>query len=114
MRNVDATPSPNTSMYEKYLVEMELRFFSSIDNSVVFLSEYGGYLPLFKEETNRYLTSVIRVNPINTYEASFSPKALKSLIRHDFLCENVSNEYLPWYAPIPLLPTPPNGSVSTV
>ena len=32
---------------------------------------------------------------------------------HPFLCENASKEYLPWYEPIPLPPTPPNGSVVT-
>lgn len=28
-----------------------------------------------------------------------------------FWCENVSKECLPWYRPIPELPTPPNGSL---
>ena len=31
-----------------------------------------------------------------------------------FLCVNVSNPNLPWYPPIPLWPTPPKGSCSTL
>lgn len=50
---------------------------------------------------------------LNTNPASFSPILLKLLTKQDFLCVNVSKEYFPWYAPMPLLPIPPNGSVST-
>ncbi len=32
----------------------------------------------------------------------------------DFWREKVSKEYLPWYAPIPLSPTPPKGKASNV
>ena len=35
------------------------------------------------------------------------------LRRQAFLCEKPSNEYFPWYEPMPLPPTPPNGRVGT-
>lgn len=35
------------------------------------------------------------------------------LTKQDFRCVNVSNDSLPWYAPIPDIPTPPNGNDST-
>lgn len=35
------------------------------------------------------------------------------LTKHERLWTKVSKEYFPWYAPIPLGPTPPNGKVST-
>ncbi|BAS90292.1 Os04g0540750 [Oryza sativa Japonica Group] len=34
------------------------------------------------------------------------------LVRTAFLWLNISKEYLPWYCPNPLSPTPPNGSES--
>lgn len=98
MSSVEATPSPNTSMYEKYLVEMELRFFSSMASIDVFESEYGGYRPLFKKwsKCSKLNKQFKPDRQKDTYEASFSPSELKFLTRHDFLCENVSNEYFPW------------------
>lgn len=49
-----------------------------------------------------------------TYDAKFSPSRLKFFIKQDFLWVNESKEYFPWYAPMPLFPTPPNGKESTV
>jgi hypothetical protein len=48
-----------------------------------------------------------------TYDASFSAIELKSLTRQLFLCVKVLKVYTPWYAPMPLWPTPPKGKVST-
>lgn len=48
-----------------------------------------------------------------TYEEKDSPIMLKSFTKQLFRCVNVSNVCFPWYAPIPLRPTPPNGRFST-
>lgn len=45
-RNEVAMPRPNMSKYETYLVEIPLRFFSSMLSNVVLRSEYGGYRDL--------------------------------------------------------------------
>lgn len=48
-----------------------------------------------------------------TYDDKYSAIGLMLFTKHDFLWVNVSNEACPWYAPIPLIPTPPNGNDST-
>jgi len=60
--------------YVKYLNGMPERFFNKNNKKFVFFSEYGGY----------------RDDP------KYSPMKFNFLIKHDFLCENVSNEYFPW------------------
>lgn len=59
--------------------------------------------------TNRRDVSVFR----STHRPKCSMIGLKLRIKTLFLCVNVSKEYFPWYMPIPLSPTPPNGNVST-
>lgn len=44
----------------------------------------------------------------------YSPTAFRDLTSTDRLWEKVSKVYFPWYLPIPLMPTPPKGRVSTV
>ncbi len=66
----------------------------------------------FEKNKKSFCPHPIDVNV--TYDAKFSPSRLKSFIKQDFLWVNESKEYFPWYAPMPLLPTPPNGSESTI
>lgn len=58
-------------------------------------------------------TTVYKRYIYQTYFPSASPILSKLRIRQDFLCVKVSKLYFPWYAPIPLAPTPPNGNSST-
>lgn len=50
----------------------------------------------------------------NTVQAHLNKASMLSVrCSTAFSWENVSNVNLPWYRPMPLLPTPPNGSVGT-
>lgn len=50
----------------------------------------------------------------HSYDCKYSANGFIHFTKHDFLCVNTSNEAFPWYAPIPLIPTPPNGNDETV
>lgn len=56
---------------------------------------------------------MVGMKPLATHEDRYSAIGFMLLTKHDFRCVNVSNEARPWYAPIPLMPTPPNGNDST-
>lgn len=96
---------------------MLYRFFSKSISILVFLSEYGGYRDLSGKKTIPLISLIEWVCDVTaiwiTYDAKNSAIGFKLLTKTDFLCENVSYEYFPWYEPIPLMPTPPNGNVST-
>lgn len=78
-------------MCPTYLNDIPARFRIKNASAFVFFSEYGGYRA----------------------DVRYSERELMLLTKHGFLCVNVSNECFPWYAPMPLMPTPPNGNDST-
>ena len=105
-------------------LELWILFLTFLCLIILFYIHKGNCRDLWRKGTHKhtetylkYFNSYRRLSQSSlnsTYDDNFSAMGLKSFTRQLFLCTNVLKLWIPWYAPIPLCPTPPNGSVSTV